>query len=213
MKRVAYVAATRARDSAKDIDLGGGSWQGGLSDGTTLWFIKGGGDDAIIAYLASDQSRQTADDITHADLGGTLNGGVYAIGIVWFVEPDADTSIAFRKTATTDHAVDAGGSSMGLQHLPQPTVTHTAATHRRNSSLSDSDDTGLEVVAKALLVASAAATVAGNIFYADADRGGTDTPLDGELGLGADNTVISRFRRGLQTIVVVLNEQRHPCRF
>ena len=67
---LAYVAATRARDSAKDIALGTGDWNGGVSDGTTLWFVKGGGDDEIIAYLASDQSRQTADDITHADLAG-----------------------------------------------------------------------------------------------------------------------------------------------
>ena len=46
-------------------------------------------------------------------------------------------------------------------------------------ALSDSDDTGLSVVAKALLVASAAGT-SGSIFYADSDRAGTDTVLDGE---------------------------------
>ena len=61
--------------------------------------------------------------------------------------------------------------------------------------LADSDDTGLDVVAKALLVASAPGTD-GSVFYADSDRGGTDTPLDGELGLGDDNTVISRFFPG-----------------
>ena len=49
--------------------------------------------------------------------------------------------------------------------------------------LSDSDDTGLDVVAKALMVASAPGLSGGN-FYADSDRAGTDTPLDGELGLG-----------------------------
>ena len=91
----AYVAATRARDSAKDIALGAGSWNGGVSDGTTLWFVKGGPTTSIIAYLASDQSRQSADDITHADLAGSLFGGVYANGIAWFVEPDEDTAIAF----------------------------------------------------------------------------------------------------------------------
>ena len=63
-----------------------------------------------------------------------------------------------------------------------------------------------------MLVASAAATVAGNIFYADADRGGTDTPLDGELGLGADNTVISRFRR-VSDAIVVLNDNDNPAAF
>ena len=94
----AYVAATGARDSAKDIALGspGGS-NGGFSDGTTLWFVRGDADDEIIAYLASDQSRQPADDITHADLAGNLFGSVYANDTAWFVEPDADTAIAFRQ--------------------------------------------------------------------------------------------------------------------
>ena len=207
----AYVAATRARDSAKDIALGTGGWSGGFSDGTTLWFTRGGTDDDIIAYLASDQSRQAADDITHADLAGILEGGVYANGIAWFVEPDANTAIGFRQTTpTVDHAVDAGDAAYAFA-LPQPTVTHTAAPTAQ-LVLSDSDDTGLEVVAKALLAASAAATVAGNIFWADADRAGTDTPLDGELGLGANNTVISRFRR-VSATVLVLNDNDNPSAF
>ena len=29
-------------------------------------------------------------------------------------------------------------------------------------------------------------------FYADADRGGTDTPLDGEMGMGTDETLLAR---------------------
>ena len=119
-------------------------------------------------------------------------GGVYANGTAWFVEPDADTAIAFRQTTpTVDHAVDAGGVSWAFSlpqptvtlttqattdhavnagdaaftfAVPQPTVTHTAAPTAQ-LVLSDSDDTGLEVVAKALLAASAAATVAGNIFW------------------------------------------------
>ena len=75
--------------------------------------------------------------------------------------------------------------------------------------LADSDDTGLDVVAKALLVASAPGT-SGNSFYADSDRSGTDTPLDGELGLGADNTVISRFFRFSETIIA-LNDNNNPA--
>ena len=56
--------------------------------------------------------------------------------------------------------------------------------------------------------------MAGDIFYADADRGGTDTPLDftGSLGLGADNTVISRFRR-VSDAIVVLNDNDNPAAF
>ena len=92
----AYVAATRARDSAKDIAFGTGSWTGGVSDGTTLWFTDSA-TDTLSAYLASDQSRQAADDITHADLAGSLLGGVYANGIAWIVEPDDNIAIAFRQ--------------------------------------------------------------------------------------------------------------------
>ena len=74
--------------------------------------------------------------------------------------------------------------------------------------LADSDDTGLEVDCKALLVASDDAT-AGNFFYEDADRGGTDTPLDGELGLGDDDTVISGIRRRTATLLQ-LNDNNNP---
>ena len=55
--------------------------------------------------------------------------------------------------------------------------------------LSDWDDTGLEVEAAARIVASG-----GETLYADSDRGGTDTPAEGELGLGADEVPISRIR-------------------
>ena len=76
--------------------------------------------------------------------------------------------------------------------------------------LADSDDTGLDVVAKALLVASAPGT-SPNAFYRDSDRGGSDTPLDGELGLGDDNTVISRFLRSVDEIA--LNDNDNPASF
>ena len=121
--------------------------------------------------------------------------------------PYLQPAVTHTPQATTDHAVNAGDASFAFA-LPQPTVTHTAAPTDQ-LVLSDSDDTGLEVVAKALLAASAAATVAGNIFWADADRAGTDTPLDGELGLGAGNTVISRFRR-VSATVLVLNDNDNP---
>ena len=89
------------------------------------------------AYLASDQSRQSADDITHADLAGVLLGAVYANGVAWFVEPDANTAIGFRQTApTVDHAVDAGAVSW-VFNLPQPTVTHTVAPPPPSLVLSD----------------------------------------------------------------------------
>ena len=80
----------------------------------------------------------------------------------------------------------------GVGSLGEATGTATAPVDPL--VLADSDDAGLEVDCKALLVASDDAT-SGNFFYEDADRGGTDTPLDGELGLGDDDTVISGIRR------------------
>ena len=59
--------------------------------------------------------------------------------------------------------------------------------------LSDSDDTGLDVAAKALIDASSA-----SIIYADANRGGTQTPGDidanSDLTIGPDGTLITRIR-------------------
>ena len=70
------------------------------------------------------------------------------------------------------------------------------------------DDTGLAVDAAALLVASAPGTIGSNP-YADSDRGGTDSPLDGELGIGTTDTVISRIRRHSAT-ELNLNDNDNP---
>ena len=75
-------------------------------------------------------------------------------------------------------------------------------------ALTDLDTTGLDVDAKALLVASDDAT-AGNFFYEDEDRGGTDEPLDGEIGLGDNDTVISGIRRRTATILQ-FNDNNSP---
>ena len=74
--------------------------------------------------------------------------------------------------------------------------------------MSDFDDTGLELDCAALLVASAPGTT-GNNPYADSDRSGTDTPLDGEIGIGADDTLISRIRRHSAT-ELNLNDNDNP---
>ena len=67
------------------------------------------------------------------------------------------------------------------------------------------DTTGLVVDAAALLVASGAPTL-----YADADRGGSDSPLAGELGLGGGETVISRIQR-LGGSRIRLNDNDNPA--
>ena len=75
--------------------MGTGSWQGGVSDGTTLWFVNNSSDNAV-AYVAATRARDSDKDISHTDLSGFLFGGVYANNTIWFVEPEADTAIAFR---------------------------------------------------------------------------------------------------------------------
>ena len=61
--------------------------------------------------------------------------------------------------------------------------------------LSDLDMRRREFDVAALLQASADAVPVPSSIYTDSDRGGTDTPLDGELGLGTSQTLISRIRR------------------
>ena len=90
-----------------------------------------------------------------------------------------------------------------------PTASVRPRSGRPPLMLADSNDAGLDVVAKALLVASAPGTV-GNDPYADSDRAGTDTPLGGELGLGTTDTVISRFRRLVQD-ELTLNDNDNPA--
>ena len=88
-------------------------------------------------------------------------------------------------------------------------VSEATGSTQAPLTLADSDDAGLDVDAKALLVASDAGTT-GNFIYEDADRGGTDTPLDGELGLGADETLISGIRRRTATLLQ-LNDNNNPA--
>ena len=54
-------------------------------------------------------------------------------------------------------------------------------------ALDDFDDSGLDVDAAALLEASGSP-----VLYADSDRGGSDVLTEGELGLGAGETVVSQ---------------------
>ena len=95
----------------------------------------------------------------------------------------------------------------GPLHFQQPTVTHTPAVGD-SLALSDFDDTGLDVETAALLVASGPGT-SGNNFYRDSTRGGSDTPIEGELGVGPGETRISRFRRA-STANLTLNDNNLP---
>ena len=102
---------------------------------------------------------------------------------------DADGFVVFRLTVT---------DSDGL------TDTDTVRINvNRALLLADSDDTGLDVELKALLEASGTTTL-----YADSDRGGFDTPVDGEMGLGVSETLVSRIIRS--GTYIQLNDNDNP---
>ena len=65
--------------------------------------------------------------------------------------------------------------------------------------------------AAALLEASDGGAV-GDTPYADSDNNGSDSPLDGEMGIGPDNTVISLIRRQ-STTILRLNDRNNPPTF
>ena len=76
-------ATTNYRDETKDISLGSGSWEGSLTDGTTIWFIDDD-DNYARAYRVSDQERDRNKDI---NLGhGNWSGGFYENGRLWFFD-------------------------------------------------------------------------------------------------------------------------------
>ena len=106
----------------------------------------------------------------------------------------AQTEYEVQVSAT--NAVDSSGYSASA------TATTTSIT---SISLSDFDDDGLEVEAAALIER----TASGDILYADSDRGGTDSPEEGELGLGDGQTLISRIRKNSSTTLLI-NDNNNP---
>ena len=82
---------------------------------------------------------------------------------------------------------------------------------RNQLTLADLDTSGLDVEAAALLEASDGGAV-GDTPYADSDNNGSDSPLDGEMGIGPDNTVISLIRRQ-STTILRLNDRNNPATF
>ena len=140
--------------------------------------IQGGTNDFTPAFESSGQHYfLTAGDgetlevmIANADMVGTLPvdprpTSAEVIAFVNHVQALTDNNASLTLTddpPATDHAVDGGNLDWGFE-IPEATVTHTAAP---TLALSDFDDSGLDVEAAAVLVASAPGT-AGNNLYAD----------------------------------------------
>ena len=75
-------------------------------------------------------------------------------------------------------------------------------------TLASFDQTDRDVDCLALLTAN----IDGDIIYKAAERGGTDTPDEGELGIGPDDTRITQIRRfGNDGDVILLNDNNVPA--
>ena len=88
------------------------------------------------------------------------------------------------------------------------TVSYTTAAAPVLLVLADWDDTDLQVETAALLEANGPGTSSNN-FYLDVSRGGSGTPIEGELGVGTGETVIDRLRRA-STANLTINDSNSP---
>ena len=150
--------------------------------------------------------------LTGVGTPGTVDHAVDAGDLNWTMEITEPT-VTHTTVLPVDHAVDAGDISWTME-ITEPTVTHVAAP-TETLVLADYNDAGLQVEAAALLVATADATPVPSDLYADSDRGGTGVPIDGEIGLGPDNTVISRIRYADVggELRLILNDNDNPAAF
>ena len=98
----AYTASSGLANTAKDITLptivSGRRWHGGTSDGTTLWFFhamtNGISSGVVVAYTASDQSRNSAKDLTLPSTGQWR--GAFSDGRrLWFLNAAANQAVAY----------------------------------------------------------------------------------------------------------------------
>ena len=157
----------------------------------------------VIELTVTDDGGLTDKDTVSIAVAATKSHVVGAgdVAVLWAV-PQPTVTL----TSPQSHVVDAGDAAFAFA-LPEPTVTSGPTL-----LLSDFPTTGRNVDAAALLVASDDAIPLPGDIYVDPDRGGTDSPLDGELGLGAGQVVISRIRHWLQQNIdtLTLNDNDNP---
>ena len=120
------------RDSSLDISLGAGSWSGGASDGTTLWFVNRTNDQAR-CLRSRDQARDSAKDIA---LGtGAWTGGASDGTTLWFVDDTSNQAIAYvAATRARDAAKDiALGTGAWQGGVSDGTTLWLVIFHERSS--------------------------------------------------------------------------------
>ena len=129
--------------------MGNSAWHGGVSDGTTLWFIDRSAPDTAFAYNAATRARDASRDIT---LGNSeWEGGVSDGTTLWFITSTSpDTAFAYNAaTRARDASRDItlalgsfwrGGVSDGTtlwfidSDAPDTAFAYNAATRARDAS-------------------------------------------------------------------------------
>ena len=144
----ASVTTSLARDSSKDIRLVDTHNLGGVSDGTTLWFVTFSANPIARAYNASTRARDSSKDITLIGNPASLRSGVFADNTLWFIDFQTDIARAYNaSTRARDSSKDIslgtgtwyGGASDGitLWFIDDDTDTvyaYNASTRARDSS-------------------------------------------------------------------------------
>ena len=108
---LAYNAATRARDSSKDINIESSINQDSmLSDGTTIWFV-GDSTTTAFAYNAATRARDSSKDIS-------LGRGIWEASTsdgttLWFLETGSSNAVAYNaatRARDSSKDIDLGSS-------------------------------------------------------------------------------------------------------
>ena len=102
----------------------------------------------------------------------------------------------------TSHEFDSSSSEARISAsaslgLIRGDLSVKAASGSQPLVLADFDSMGLLIEAAGLFIASGDALPTIGVLYATSDRGGTDSPLDGDIELGADDAPITRIRRAV----------------
>ena len=164
---------------------------------------------SVAATVTRIPARLLSTVVTFPGIEGSLTSEVTKISSMTHAVAIAFPGIGGSLSAmvTTDVAlklIPVAASFPGVGGSISASVTKSLVPLR----LADFNDAGLEVETAALLTASGAGT-SGNNLYTDSTRSGSDSPTEGELGVGTGETLISRIRR-FSTSVLLLNDNDKP---
>ena len=164
--------------------------------------IRTGG--TVTAAIAKIEPSASPIAVSLTRTGGTVTAAVAKVG------PSANPiAVTLTRTGGT---VSAAITKTGPSANPiTVTLTRTGGTVTVSVTKKDAllfsafDTTGLEIEFSALVAASGTVNL-----YADSDRGGTDTPIDGELGVGPNDTNLSRIRWDTVNNRLIFNDNDSP---